>query len=100
MQGNVASTEGKKGNCYNLGNMATSPENARGLKGPEQPQSKKPGKKMMGHKAPSSTSAQTKQDLPWIDAAMKAFTVLTAQEKETMAVNIGGEKEEEDFRNA
>ena len=32
--------------------------------------------------------------------AMKAFTALTAQEKETIAANIGGEEEEQDFRSA
>ena len=34
-----------------------------------------------------------------IDMAMKAFTALTAQEKETIATNIGGEEQEQDFHN-
>ena len=35
-----------------------------------------------------------------IDAAMKVFMALMAQEKKTIAANIGGEEEEQDFHNA
>ena len=34
-----------------------------------------------------------------INVAMKAFTALTVEEKETIIANIGGEKEKQDFCN-
>ena len=35
-----------------------------------------------------------------IDMAMKVFTMLMAQEKKTIAANIRGEEEKEDFHSA
>ena len=61
-RGMLRQRKGRKGTAITVDGMAILRANAPNPKEPAQQQSKKPGRKMTGLKAPSLTSPQTKQD--------------------------------------